>query len=606
MATPRTSETASAPGDGAAPSGDERSALDSAIAALARGAALWSGLTLDQRARLLERTAAGTGAVVEEWARTAAAVKGLDPLGPLAGEEWLTGPYSLLTALDATTASLRALSRGRSPASRLRVRTTHGGRAAFDVFPRTPLEHVLLMGFRGEVWMRPGVTPSRARTSAGLAQRTPAASGGVGLVLGAGNVTAIPVLDVLSELVSANRVSLLKLNPTMDPLLPVFERALAPLVELGLVRIVRGGPEVGAYLTRHPGIEHVHVTGSGATFDAIVWGTGEEAARRRAEDDPALRVPITAELGGVSPVIVVPGRWSAADLRFQAQHVATMRLHNSGHNCVAGQVVVVSSDWDQREAFLAELAAAYARAPQRPVWYPHAAERMAAAEAAHPGSDVGSVAPRLLVELDEDAAAGSGSDAPRATASGPDVVGASGSDVETVEYFAPVLGVRELPGTGREFLDAAIAYANERLTGSLGANVLIDPEAEHELGPGFEEALEQLRYGVVAINAWTGAAFVLPTLPWGAYPGGTLRDVGSGIGTVHNAYLFDEVERAVLRGPFRPFPRSVTGGGMTLLPTPPWFVGARTATRVSEGLTRQLVDADPIRLLGTVAAAYRA
>jgi len=50
----------------------------------------------------------------------------------------------------------------------------------------------------------------------------------------------------------------------------------------------------------------------------------------------------------------------------------------------------------------------------------------------------------------------------------------------------------------------------------------------------------------------------------------------------------------------------VTGGGMTLLPTPPWFVGARTATRVSEGLTRQLVDADPIRLLGTVAAAYRA
>ena len=75
--------------------------------------------------------------------------------------------------------------------------------------------------------------------------------------------------------------------------------------------------------------------------------------------------PAAAELGGVSPIIVVPGRWSAADLRFQAEHIATMRLHNAGHNCIAGQVVILSADWPQRNAFLKELRRALAAAPAR-------------------------------------------------------------------------------------------------------------------------------------------------------------------------------------------------------------------------------------------------
>jgi acyl-CoA reductase-like NAD-dependent aldehyde dehydrogenase len=561
----------------------ERAALDDAIAALSRGAALWSGLTLEQRARLLDRVHASAGVVVGDWAETAAAIKGLAADHPSAGEEWLTGPFPFLQALEASATTLRTLAAGRSPAHRLRARTTRGGRTAFDVFPRTTFDRTLLSGFSGEVWLRPGVTPGRARLAAGLAQREPGPAGGVGLVLGAGNVSSIPVLDVLSELLSADRVSLLKLNPTMDPLLPVFERALAPLVELDLVRIVRGGPAEGEYLTQHPSIDHVHITGSGSTFDAIVWGTGANGARRRREDRPRLKKPITAELGGVSPVIVVPGPWTDADLRFQAQHVATMRLNNSGHNCIAGQVVLVSADWDRKDAFLAALREAYANAPQRPVWYPRSEERMAAAATAHPGSEA---APeRLLIDLD---------------------AAETASDVETTEYFAPVLGVRELPGTGRAFLDAAVHHANDRLAGTLGANLLVDPDTERELGDDLEDAIERLRYGAIAVNAWTGTIFVTPTLPWGAFPGGTLEDVGSGIGTVHNSYLFDDVERAVMRGPFRPFPRSARGGRPTLLPTPPWFVGARTATRVGEGLTRYLVDRDPVRLAATLTAAYRA
>ena len=36
--------------------------------------------------------------------------------------------------------------------------------------------------------------------------------------------------------------------------------------------MVYGGAEVGTFLTHHHTIESIHLTGSAATFDAVVWG----------------------------------------------------------------------------------------------------------------------------------------------------------------------------------------------------------------------------------------------------------------------------------------------------------------------------------------------
>src|SRR5690606_37568698 len=221
--------------------------------------------------------------------------------------------------------TLGTLAQGEGPLDRVKLTAGPGDRTVVHTSPRDGTDALLLSGFTTEVWLTPGVSPQQARRAAGLGQRTPSEPGGVGLVLGAGNVTSIPFLDVLYELLAFNRVALLKVNPTQDAMVPVFEQALAPLIEPGYLRIVTGGGDVGAYLTRHPSIDHVHITGSEATFRAIV---------------PQLSVPISAELGGVSPIIVVPGKWSAADLRYQAEHIVTMRLQNSGHNCIAGQVVL--------------------------------------------------------------------------------------------------------------------------------------------------------------------------------------------------------------------------------------------------------------------------
>ncbi|GEB95794.1 aldehyde dehydrogenase family protein [Microbacterium lacticum] len=551
----------------------EHATLDQAITQLETGARAWSLLTLGQRRALLRRVHATTAAVAEEWAYTASESKGLAPGHPLRGEEWLSGPYAALVAVDAYADTLGALAAGRSPIAGVRTGTAPGGRTVVHTSPLTATDRLLLSGYSTEVWLEPGVTAEAARRAAGLGQRYPSAPGGVGIVLGAGNITSIPYLDVLYELMAFNRVAILKLNPTQNALVGVFERALAPLIEPGFLRIVTGGGDVGGSLTGHPGISHVHITGSEATFRAIV---------------PGLSVPITAELGGVSPIIIVPGEWSAADLRYQAEHVVTMRLHNSGHNCIAGQVVLLSSDWPQRADFLEELRAAYDRAPERPVWYPNSESKMDAARDAYPDAARCGDGSRTLVETSPGEA----------------------EPLETTEYFSPVLGVVALPGTGQEFLDTAVAHANDRLTGTLGANVLIDPATQSALRAGFERAVADLHYGTVAVNAWTAFGFLTPTATWGAYPGGTLDDAPSGIGIVHNAFLLDQVERTVVRGPFRPFPRSATsalrGYGLSVLPKPPWFVTSRTGAAVCEGFTRFRIDGNGAAMAVVLVKAFGA
>ncbi|MFJ3308492.1 hypothetical protein ACIPSA_36700 [Streptomyces sp. NPDC086549] len=54
---------------------------------------------------------------------------------------------------------------------------------------------------------------------------------------------------------------------------------------------------------------------------------------------------------------------------------------------------------------------------------------------------------------------------------------------------------------------------------------------------------------------------------------------------MHNAVLLDGPERTVVRGPFRPAPRSLLHGEPSLAPRPPWFVTNRTAAATGRLLT---------------------
>ncbi|MGW1104483.1 aldehyde dehydrogenase family protein [Streptomyces sp. NPDC002540] len=572
----------------AAPTDSTRSMpeLDAVLRELSEGERRWAATSSAERAALLDRVHAAVSAEAETWVRIASRIKLLPDGSPLVGEEWLSGPYALLTSLEVLTRTLRTLASGRGPLDGAKFGRAPGGRVSVPVLPLTAYDRLLLNGFSAEVWMPPRVDADTVRRRAGLGARHPERTAGIGLVLGAGNVTSIAPLDVLYELIAHNRVVVLKLNPVLGDLEPVYRRALAPLLEHGVLRIVSGGGDVGGYLAHHPDVAHVHITGSLATHDSVAFGPGEEGRARKAAGTPLLDKPMTSELGGVSPVIVVPGAWSAADLRYQAEHIATQRLHNSGHNCIAAQVVLVSGDWPQREAFLGHLRDALRTAPARRAWYPGSAERLADATHSYPRAEwQGSEGSRLLVEPGD----------------GDDV-----SELATTEYFAPVLGVLTLPGRGAEFLDRAVETANRDLFGTLGANIVVDPATLKRLGRAFDHALAALRYGTIAVNAWTAVGFLTASAPWGAFPGHTVADARSGIGVVHNALLIDAPERTVVRGPFRPFPRSVVGGELALFPKPPWFVTTRSAAVTGRRLTELAQRPSWARVPAVFASAFRA
>jgi aldehyde dehydrogenase (NAD(P)+) len=459
------------------------------------------------------------------------------------------------------------------------VRTLRNGRVALRAFPADARDRVLV-GYTGYVWLRPEVTLEQAKAGAARRLRDTSLPGQVGLVLGAGNINSISPLDGLTKLYQDNTVVPIKLNPINAYLEPVFNRAFASFIERGFVRITTGGTDVGSYLVSHPEVDSVHITGSSASHDAVVFGPGEEGARRKDAREPVLTKPITSELGGVGPVVVVPGRWKESTLRLQAQNVATQRLHNSGFNCIATQIVVLPQSWPQAGQFLDYLRQAIRDAPYRPAYYPGAADRQHGAVEAHPEAELLGGDPEvprtLLTDLHPD-----DMDEP----------------AFRTEYFGPVLGVAHLPGaTPAEFLDNAVHFCNDRIFGDLGAGLIASPQTIRELGSVFDDAVTRLRYGTVAINCWVGPVFAMPRGTWGAFPGHDVYDVGSGTSIVHNALLLDpdHVERTVGRGPFQPWPK------------PPWFVTNRTAHVTGEQMTRFAAEDSLSKAMPKVLAALTA
>ena len=335
---------------------------DTIVERLTVGEKAWAATPLADRRRMLLALRKNLADAAAEWVEIACGIKGLPKDSPLVGEEWISGPWSVLSFTGALAETLKMLNKGEDVLAGVRFDKAPGNRVAVHVSPHGTFDQSLFSGFRSEVWLRPGVTKAAARARVGLGQRAPEQTQGVALVLGGGNIFSLAPLDTLQQLFAANRVVVLKPNPITEPLRPVYELIFAPFIELGAVEIVTGDAQFGDTLAHHPGVGAVHMTGSEATHNAIVWGVGDdaEAARRPAPLGCTSRSPANS---GVSPVIVVPGEWSETDLKFQAEHVATQRLHNSGHNCVASQILIVSSDWAQKDAFLSNRAR---RSPPRP------------------------------------------------------------------------------------------------------------------------------------------------------------------------------------------------------------------------------------------------
>ncbi|SEB95264.1 Acyl-CoA reductase [Streptomyces sp. 2231.1] len=559
------------------------SVLDRALEELRHHAPSWAAAPLAERISLLDNLMPRIRAGAADLAAAGAHAKGYGPASPWANEDWAGGPWSLAQNVSARLHVLRRLAAGRDPLPAGAVRE-RGGRTWVDVFPATGWDSLLLSGYSARVRMRDGITSDQARQRAAAPYRGDAQRPGVALVLGAGNVAALNATDILHKLYAEGQVVLAKMNPVNAYLRPHFERIFAEYIRCGWVRFVDGGPAEGAYLTAHHGVDSIHVTGSDRTHDAIVWGTDHLAARRRREDTPLIDTPLTSELGGVSPCIVVPGRWSRADFRFQAEHIVTGKMNNSGHNCIASQVLILPRSWPGTEVLLEEIRRVLRALPARTDYYPGAHHRLQAVLAAHPEAECHAVDGRILV---------------------PDIT--DHDDILlTDEVFASALGVVRLPGESpAHFLRHAVDFANDTLPGTLGATLIVDPRTERTHTGAVEGSLADLRYGTIGVNTWSGVNFLLGYTPWGAHPGHTRQAIGSGIGFVNNAFMLEDIEKTVLRAPFAPAPRGLLTGCPSLSPKPPYFLTHRTGRTTLQRLTRFTTAPNPALLPALFASALR-
>jgi len=531
----------------------------------------WARTSVSERIQILAEIKDRLIDVAEDWALTAARYKQIPDGSPLVGEEWISGPYTLMAACNGYIETLSRLEQ-KSFVDELPVRFVSDEQIAVRVLPHSVWDHLLLSGIKAEIWMERGINQDslKANVASSYDIAPEDRTGSVSLVLGAGNIAAIAPLDCLHKLFVEHSTVVLKLNPVNDYLKAFLDRAFVPLIQRGALRIVKGDADVGAWLCQHPAVDSIHITGAGASHDAIVWGVGEEGRKNKAAGTPRNSKRITSELGAVCPTIVVPGAWTKADIRFQAEHIATQKLHNSGFNCVACQMLIIPEDWELRDEFVDAVNKAMAEAPSRGLYYPGAAERVSDFRQQYPDHEVISVA---------------GNPAGRTVVpfSRPN----ENDYAEEVEVFAPLLTYTTIGGAdSRSYLQNAIDYCNDSLHGTLGANIIIDPKTRVAVGGDWDDIISKLRYGCIAVNAWTGLGFLSAQTPWGAFPGHTLDDVQSGIGFVHNTYLFDKPERCVIEAPFRPFPRNLLHGSFTLLPKPPWFVTNRKADKLGQLLTK--------------------
>ena len=507
-----------------------------------------------QRIALAEGCAEGVAKVAPEWVDSACRAKAIPPGSPHRAEEVFAGPLATLRYLRLLVHALRGIETTGMP--RLPGKAYQGpeGRLRVPLLPTGILyDRLALFPFKVTAWMRDGICHGNLNDHLATHYRTtgprPAKTF---VVLGAGNVSAIPLTDTFTKLFHEGGVVLLKLSPVNDYLGPLFERALEPLIDHGYLRIVYGGEDVGAVAVHHRLADEVHITGSIHSHDRMVWGPpGAERDKRIRANMPVLEKPITSELGNVSPWVFLPGAYSQRQLAFQAENVAASVINNVSFNCVATKVLITWKRWPLRPQFLDLIEAVFARTPSRVSYYPGAVARYRRLTEVDPAKELTEFLPWTLLR---------------------DVKPDEKPQFFNEESFVCVLAEVALDApTPEAFFRRAVDFANQRLAGTLCAAVThpagFRSRASNERL--LQAALGELRYGAVAINHWPGLMYAMMSPPWGGFPGSRLANAQSGIGWVHNTFMLEGIEKSVLDGP------------LTIFPKPPWFPTHPQAERVA-------------------------
>lgn len=564
-----------------APRASSQAEMDMAIAQLCKAANEYATMPIDQRITLAKSMQQGYLQIAERSVRAGCKAKGIEPDSPAESEEWATGPWGVVRQLRLICESLQALhSTGNTPVGK--VSRTEAGNLSVQVFPNNAIDGILFKDVTVDVHMQQHVTEQSLAADRASFYKKPDHQGKVALVLGAGNIAAIGVMDAITKMFNEGKVCLLKMNPVNAYMGPYIEEAFKDAIDRHYLAIIYGGAEVGRHLVYHPKIDEVHLTGSNKTHDQIVWGSaGLEQQERKQRHEPLLKKTITSELGNISPVIVVPGPYTQEEIQFQAEAVAAAMTMNASFLCNAAKMLVMPRDWAGSSNFIQAIQQVCASIAPRQAYYPGAEDRWQTLVKSR-------VNPTIIGKPGQGAL-------PWAFINNLD----SQNENEILfheEPFCSVLSKVEIGSSNpEEFLRAAVEFVNQRLWGTLNATLIVHPRSLEDLATkaAFEGAVSNLKYGTVAVNTFPGMSFVFASPPWGAYPGSSLENIQSGTGFVHNTAMLEGIEKAMIRAPLTAFPK------------PGFFPSHRTAQTVMRRIVAMEKNASWSKVPGIAWAAMR-
>ena len=281
----------------------------------------WAEMGYSEKLKILEEmyTIFSTQISHEEWARESMAVQGYSLVLPevLLAVEIMVTTNVIAKDLLSLIEMYRNLASTDKPSPVKNSRTFTKGESndgiysAVEVFPYASGD---AMGpdadWKVEVWVEGDE----------VKQSPPPRKGRLCLLLGAGNQTVLAFCDALHLLFVESMTVVVKHNPVREFnhkwMLQVFE----PLIRRGFFASTVGGIKESKVLLADKHIDHVHMTGGKATHDIIVWG---DLVKR---DHKVLNVPITSELGAVTPCIFGPSSsnaWPKKEIEHYAKYFTT-------------------------------------------------------------------------------------------------------------------------------------------------------------------------------------------------------------------------------------------------------------------------------------------
>ena len=197
---------------------NEQSLLDQKIEKLQLNKDQWAQKSIQEKINALDHILVQIGKLAQRQVDLAVQAKGL-PTDEQA-EEWLGGPMVQARIARQMKESLVHFSQNQTTG--IASKNAHAradGQVVVDIFPHQFLDKMLFMGFKAQLWLDPKVKLDQFQDDTAVFYRQSEPKGKVALVLAAGNVASIGLLDALHKLFVEGQVCLIKFNPVNEYLM---------------------------------------------------------------------------------------------------------------------------------------------------------------------------------------------------------------------------------------------------------------------------------------------------------------------------------------------------------------------------------------------------